>query len=820
MRFGQNNDQYVYIKEPTVPDNIKVITTKYDHIPVRTVMEPPRDSTRNLQTYRTTVHKTVVKKQKPAMGTAFLPDPEPKPNTSAISKKPLPEPHTQSYQTGYNVMEPIHDYHTKNTSFLKVQKQLEILGVRNNDFFLILLNPRLQGVDPYDKNITPELAIMIEEECRHNIFYYLREVVRIPQQGAGMVPFELDRGTLAALYCFINDINFYLIKPRQTGKSVGICAFLSWAFKFGISNGAFAFFANKDKNAKANLKRMKTYINNLPSYLANMGTVTYDSNGKAVRKTNNITRYEEPESGNMAYVMGCAVSEESAEEIGRGDSHNFELYDEAEFTKYIETIVQVSGPAFNTASYNALTNGMHSCRCFASTPGDLSDEQRCGSAMKIVNDAVTWEEDFYNIHPLALKRRIAKKSKYRVVYIEYNYKQLGYGEAWFIRACSTVGGNVPKIKRELLLERFSGNNQSPFSEEDINEINDGVQKPVKILSFGRAGFYKIKFYCDPAEIQTNRIYFAGLDPSDGTGGDNYALTVIDPYTFKTIIEFETEYMSPLGCRELLDYLLAKFIPRTIVCVENNRNGTTLIDFLKMSKRIKPRLYSAPEASMDTFLLKEEYDEIGFLKDELMKRKYFGVSTTPTSREMMMGLLTDSVKFRKDILTTENLVRDIKNLIIKNDKIQAAPKKHDDSVMSWCIAMYVYYFGTKLERFGFKRGALPDDVVMDDEYQQLQELYKDPYIRAQFPTMFNYYEHTLKERLKRKHDESVQMTLNNVTNTEVGSIQKDLEQMDPNYNEAVTTEHLSETATNIRQRWNSMNRRLNKQTDRTEDLSWV
>lgn len=819
MRLGET-PRFVKHDQVQAPTCIQVIKPKPTHMSVRTLMEHEPAVTTRPPVRVPLKQQPIVKKQKPVMASEFLPEPEPKPNTSAKSRKPLPEPNTQAYQTGYNVMEPIHDYHTKNKSFLKVQKQLEILGVRNNDFFLILLNPRLQGVDPYDPNITPEVAIMVEEECRHNIFYYLREVIRIPEQGAGLVPFELDRGTLAALYCFINDINFYLIKPRQTGKSVGICAFLSWAFKFGVSNGAFAFFANKDKNAKANLKRMKTYINNLPSYLANMGTLTYDSSGKAVRKTNNITRYEEPQSGNQAYVMGCAISPDSAEDIGRGDSHNYEMFDEAEFTKYIETIVQVSGPAFNTASYNALKNGMHSCRCFASTPGDLSDENRCGSAMKIVDDAITWEEDFYNIHPLALKRRIAKNSNYRVVYIEYNYKQLGYGEAWFIRACSTVGGNVPKIRRELLLERFSGNNQSPFSQEDINELNDNMKHPVKVLSFGKAGFYKIKFYCDPKEIQTNRIYFAGLDPSDGTGGDNYALTVVDPYTFKTIIEFETQYMSPLGCRELLDYILAKFIPRAIVCVENNRNGTTLIDFLKTSKRIKPRLYSAPEASMDTFLLREEYDEVGFLKDELMKRKYYGVATTTTSRQMMMGLLTDSVKFRKDILVSENLVRDIKNLIIKNDKIQAAPKKHDDSVMSWCIAMYTYYFGTKLERYGFKKGALPDDVALDDEYQQLQELYKDPYIRAQFPTMFNYYEHTLKERMKQKHEASVQSTLEEITNTEVGSIQKDLERLDPTYNEPTTTEHLSENAMKLRARWGNMNRTLNKYTEQPDDLSWV
>lgn len=711
----------------------------------------------------------------------------------------------EDYQ-GYRAMAPIYDYHTKNDSFLKVQQQLELLGVKNNDFFLLLLNPRLQGVDPHDPNISPEVALMVVEECQLNFFYYLREVVRIPEQGGTTVSFVLDRATLAAAYCFINDINFYLMKPRQTGKSVGICAFMSWAFKFGVTNGGFAFYANKEKNSKANLKRMKTYISLLPSYMANMGMEAKDNTGKTVRKIDNITKYYEPVSGNTADVMRCAISEETAEELGRGDSHVFEFFDEAEFTTCIETTVQVSGMAFNTASQNAIDNGMHACRIFATTPGDLGSEKKCQSALKIVNDAVPWDEKFYSVHPNELKRYIASKSNYKVVYIEYTYKQLGLGEAWFVRACSNVGNNVPKIRREILLQRFSGNSLSPFSEEDITELSEGMRKPVESVKFGRGGLYQIDFYCPIEEIKKNRVYFLGLDPSDGTGSDNYAITVVDPYTFKTIIEFKSQYMSPQGCKELLEYMLSKWIPKAIVCIESNRNGITLIDFLKTSW-IKHRIYSSPEASMDTMLIKEEYDDIGFLKDQLMRRKYFGVKTTTTSRQMMMGLLVDAVKFRKDILYSENLITDIKNLILKNGKIAAAPGKHDDCVMSWCIAMYAYYFGEKLERFGFKKGELPDDMIETEEFDNLQELYKNPLIRTQFPSMVTFYEENLKARMEKEAKEKKALTLQAIADNDVGSITKDLANADPEYaSKPYMGNHMSEQASQILDRWKNMSRK--------------
>lgn len=736
--------------------------------------------------------------------------PEDLPDKVASSGTPLRKSsdNGQSYRVGYNVMMPIYDYHTKNRSFLKVQKQLETLGIRNNEFFLLLLNPRLQGVDPHDPNISPQLAMMVIEECQLNFFYYLREVVRIPQQGAGTVMFELDRATLAAAYCFINDINFYLIKPRQTGKSVGICAFLSWAIRFGITNGGFAFYANKEKNSKANLKRMKTYLGLLPKYMANMGTQTVDNSGKTVRKTDNIKRYSEPVTGNVADVMNCAISEETAEELGRGDSHNFEFYDEAEFTNYIETTIQVSGLAFNTASYNALKNGMHSCRMFATTPGDLSSEKKCQSALKIVNDSVVWDEKFYDVNPLELKRYVARKTNYQVIYIEYDYKQLGLGEAWFVRACATVGNNIAKIRREILLQRFSGNSLSPFSEDDITELDEGMKRPVESISFGKGGLYKIDFYVPKDKLIKNRVYFLGLDPSDGTGSDNYAMTVIDPYTFKTVMEFKSQYMSPQGCRELLEYILSKWIPKAIVCIESNRNGLTLIDFLKTSW-IKSRIYASGEASMDTILSKQEYDDIGFLKDQLMRRKYFGIKTTTNSRQMMMGLLVDAVKFRKDILYSTNLVTDIKNLILKNGKIQAADGKHDDCVMSWCLAMYTYYFGDKLERYGFKKGELPDDMIESEEFDNLQELYNNPIIRQQFPSMVSFYEANVKSKMEKEIKEKKALTLEAIANSDVGSITKDLIKADPEYGKSKLPQtNMSEQAEKLRNKWGSMNRNKN------------
>lgn len=709
---------------------------------------------------------------------------------------------------------PIIHESTKNKSFLKVRDQLRMRGIKNNQFFLILLNPLLEYVDPYDPNITTEQAMMVAEECQLNLFYFLREVVRIPEQGGTLIPFRLDRGTLAALYCFYHNQNFYLVKPRQTGKSVGIDAMLAWAFKFGITNGGFMFSGNIEKTAKDNLGKMKAVINNLPSYLAKMGTQKLDTTGKMLRKTNNVKSYKEPVSNNAAVVSRCAINEIVAEEIGRGETHNFEFFDEAEFTNYIETIVQVSGMAFNTASTNAIANGAHSCRIFATTPGDLGDKKKCQSALKIVRTSLQWEERFYDIPPEEFKA-MAKKGcpyvdeegiyheGYNVVYIEYDYKQLGLGEEWFRNACMNVGGNKSKIRREILLKRFSGINNSPFTEEEITELEENCRKPVQKVTI--MTLYDILFYKRIEDIIKTRVHIIAIDPSDGMGGDNYAVTAIDPYTLETVMEFKTQYMDPPRFVTFMEYITTKYFKKPIIVIENNKNGHTLISFFD-GHPLERFIYATPEANMDTALIRDDLDEKGFIQEKMMRRRYKGVNTSPTSRKMMMQILMDTVHFKKNLINTKYLIDDIKHLVVVNDKIQAEQGEHDDCVMSWCLGMFVYYYGVHLERYGFIKGQLPEDLQEDKEINALKEIYKNPAIQRAFPTIYNFYKEMIAPRLEADADRHTRSKLKAI-NPLGNDMEERLLAEDPEYRQMKEEQAMGEEWRNeLANRWSRLNKR--------------
>lgn len=81
---------------------------------------------------------------------------------------------------------------TKNKSFLDMHRYLKATGRKNNAFMLALIDPDLEGINPHDKNLNVYYKQKIFRECLCNYWYYLREVVRIPDQGKSIAAYCSD----------------------------------------------------------------------------------------------------------------------------------------------------------------------------------------------------------------------------------------------------------------------------------------------------------------------------------------------------------------------------------------------------------------------------------------------------------------------------------------------------------------------------------------------------------------------------------------------------------------------------------------------------
>ena len=149
------------------------------------------------------------------------------------------------------------DMGTTNKSFLDMHYYLKEGGIQNNNFFLALYDTGLVGVDPYAPNLPGYMKTRILQECMRNYWYFLREVVRIPEAGAavgGGARYQLHRGNLAMNFMFILNASVYFELSRQCGKTIcSLCRYL-WVYNFGTSNSEIMFMHKDHSGSKDNLK--------------------------------------------------------------------------------------------------------------------------------------------------------------------------------------------------------------------------------------------------------------------------------------------------------------------------------------------------------------------------------------------------------------------------------------------------------------------------------------------------------------------------------------------------------------------------------------
>jgi len=596
----------------------------------------------------------------------------------------------------------IYDVDTTNISFIQTAVDLKKLGIKNNMFFLKLYDPSLKGVDPHSPFLTNDQIVRIINECIANPWYYLREVARIPDQGnVKGVPYLLNRANLASTWCFIHGIDHYEVIPRQIGKTESMIAIITWAFLFGTTNSEFMFLNITAERAYANLAKVKDQRSLLPAYL--QFKIAFDEDGKEIKGTDNTKSLKNASNGNSIVTKPSARGIESAERIGRGSSQVIQYYDEFEFISYIKTIMEAAGPAYNTAAENAKRNNAIHCRCFTSTPGDL-DSQAGTDALEIIENTCKWSETWYDKDIEDVYDHIADASSNNIVYIEYQYQQLGKDETWFNKVCALLNNNKLKIQREIFLRRMHGSSQSPYDPEDLDAIQDKKGTIKEEIYINR--IFKLDIY-EP--LVKNRIYFIGVDVSNGYGLDNSAVTVFDPYSLKTVAEFKSPHIGVKDLIKFLYILVRKYLPNSILAIERNANGEAVLDHLRDTE-IRGNIYF--DNSKEVNNADEKLDPHGFIKQESARRRMYGIWTGGKSREIMFSLLDDYVKEHKESFVGANVIDDLMKLVRVNSKIQAVTGAHDDSIMSFLMCLYLYYYGNNLARYGFTRGSVPDEEEMN------------------------------------------------------------------------------------------------------------
>jgi hypothetical protein len=630
------------------------------------------------------------------------------------------------------------DTKTSNKTFLALADKYRQMGIKNYYFMLALHNPKLQGVNPFDPNLTQEQKIDIFYECKTNPWYYFREVARVPAMAGSIEPvqFRANRGNIGFYWCFFNHITVILIQPRQTGKTIAGDMLSTYIIDIGGNNTKmFLLTKGTDLQTEA-IARIKEMRELLPKYIYT----------KDKKDSDNKTGLDNVQLNNF-YLTGVArANQQAANNLGRGLTVPIVHVDEGPFITWIGTTLPALRAAGTEARAIAERNGAYWGTFFTTTAGRRDD--RDGAYMyDFVHKAWMWSEVIFDCRDRADAWKMVDAgsrgrdggASVNAVNMTMSHRQLGKTDQWLYNAIREAGGTREESERDFLNIWNSGSQRSPLTVELNQKIHQSKRDPEMVDVSPQN--YLVRWYVSAEQLKflkKNSRLVMGLDSSEAVGKDAIAMVVIDVATLAVVATSTVKFAS------LFEYTkwLASFLiehPEIVLIPERKSSGPMIIDML---------LTLLPAANVDPFRRifntivdnarssrkgEEEYMELTSTsmsqRDEVFyteRKKAFGFNTDKAKRDLLYGsILQNAARESHKVIHDQVLVQEILSLTEKNGRIDHSELGHDDHVIAWLMAHWLINAGTNLIHYGIQPTMVKSALTCgsDEELTPLQR-YKE------------------------------------------------------------------------------------------------
>lgn len=593
----------------------------------------------------------------------------------------------------------IPDLKTSNTSFVRYAGLLKSMGNKNHSFCLALHNPKLSGLDPRSKDLTPKQIVAIVKECKNNPWYIFREIIRLPPNGNDTpVPLQANRGNISLYWLFFNHVTSLLIQPRQTGKSVSTDVLMSSLLNILTINSKIHLLTKDDSLRVANIKRIKEIITYLPYYLR-LKTKT-DSNNTEKITVNRL--------GNSYLTAVPQASVKAAKNIGRGLTITTHHIDELAFINNLKHtlsgLLATSTAARDSASKANSPYG----NIFTTTSGYLNTESGEFAKVEIYDKSLRWTEMLYdsnNMDELHETIKTNSPSGELRVLLEFNHRQLGKTDAWLKDKISSSVSKGEDAGADYLNIWADGGSESALDKKTLTKLNDSkVNDPYHEIS---THGYITRWYVPSrvvlsGEIKSRKLVM-GLDTSEAVGNDDIAMNIRDVSTGEVIATGTYNETNTMLFASWIGEWLINY-PNITLCVERRSTGASILDHLLLllpSKNIDPfkRIFNwvADGANENS----DYYDIINMSVAERPSRYYdkyrkeFGYATSGSgkqSRDNLYGeALNASIAYTSNVTRDPDVINQLSRLIRKNNRIDHRPGEHDDAIIAWLLC---YWFLSK------------------------------------------------------------------------------------------------------------------------------
>lgn len=612
------------------------------------------------------------------------------------------------------------DYETPNTSFLELAKLYRDMGIKNNVFHLVLLNPELQGVDPHSPNLTLQQKLAIAVEIKTNPFYFLREVAKAPARGSqNPVPVRANRANIALFWCFLNHCQIFLIQPRQTGKSFNTDILMRWLMDFRCDNTEINLLTKDDGLRRNNIQRLKDIAEDFPDYLQ-FKTRDDVNNGEeiTVKALGNIYKTHVPQA-----------SPKRALNLGRGLTTAIFQVDEAPFCPNIEISMPAAFAAMGAAVEEAKRNNAPYGTIITTTAGKKDDKD--GKYIYgLLKEAAVWNEKYFDCANQEefeemvradsnVDRTRNKKGVFRIN-ATFSHRQLGFSDEWLAQRLEDSLSTDDAAARDFFNIWTSGSEKSPFPPHIAEAIALSKMDPIT-KTISDINRYITNWYIEEDEIEhymANRDIVFAVDASENIGRDETTLHLLDIASLRTIATGSFNNTNVYQVGEHILNMMIKY-PRLTGVVESKNMGVALLNYLLLKlplagfnpfKRLFNRIVQERDDNEHKKEMYEEIKKYGTQSDIINKyRNYFGYPTSGTgaySRDVLYGsVFKIAVDKAKDVIFDETLAQQLLELTIRNGRIDHEEGGHDDMVVAWLLNMWFMLNGKNLEFYGIRYQAI-------------------------------------------------------------------------------------------------------------------
>lgn len=316
----------------------------------------------------------------------------------------------------------------------------------------------------------------------------------------------------------------------------------------------------------------------------------------------------------------------------------------------------------------------------------------------IIQKAGKFDLKWYDWSESQVREYLDKNSGNNYVFIEYHHTDLGRDDKWLKEQVKALLGDMAKVKREILIEWTYASNMSIFTEEQLDKLSKYATSN-NIHQFILLDGYQINIL-EECNNMMYKNWCLSIDIGGGLGRDYSAFSLIDPVTYKAVMNFKNNNIGVLEFADLVIKFVNTYVPNAVIIPERNFNSA-FIEHIQKSN-ISKRLYYTSTDDKDYTVQKIKKTSI-FKKNSVgsgMETRKYGFLTDTTKRKVMTEeILYMIVENKPELCNNELLFNEMRKLIReKSGKINHMNGEHDDLLMSYLIGLFVLLYSNNRNKF--------------------------------------------------------------------------------------------------------------------------